>query len=86
MASKPKQKDPATRREFDRSKLPGSLECLITKADICVALSIGERMLAEWRSRGQFPAPDLHLGKLPRWRSSTFNAWLEAFAESTKEG
>jgi predicted DNA-binding transcriptional regulator AlpA len=61
----------------DLSSLPAGTEALLDKRDVCLALKIGERKFAEMRAAGEFPAPDLRIGNLPRWRPGTLNAWIE---------
>ncbi len=86
MKTKTKKETSSRAKELDRSKLPPGTPCLLTKVDVCLALGIGERMLAQMRSEGKFPAPDLHLGILPRWRQATFTEWLEHYEGSSTEG
>ena len=55
---------------------PDNLD-MLTSADICDRLKIRPRTLQTWRQKGQFPEPDLVLGKTIRWLRTTVETWLE---------
>lgn len=61
-----------------------SVPVLLTKQDLCRAIGCGMRTLAEYRATGRFPSPDLHVGKMPRWRTATLDAWIEKQAAAEK--
>lgn len=50
---------------------------MLDMTDICELLCIGKRTLQTWRQNGQFPSPDLSIGKTVRWRRSTVKGWIE---------
>jgi hypothetical protein len=60
----------------DLSRMPTDFEYLLGKADICRVVAISERTLQSMMSSGEFSKPDLYLGDLPRWKISTYQAWL----------
>ncbi|WP_176701908.1 helix-turn-helix transcriptional regulator [Gilliamella sp. GillExp13] len=37
---------------------------------------LDQTTLDKWVAKGEFPRPDLYLGRHPRWRLSTINAYL----------
>ncbi|OCF97130.1 hypothetical protein A9G08_09830 [Gilliamella sp. wkB195] len=49
---------------------------LYNKAQVCAYISIDDRTLDRWVSAAKFPKPDLYLGRHPRWKLSTVNAYL----------
>lgn len=58
---------------------PASAAGLMNRHQICQALGgLSLRKFATMRSTGEFPAPDFHLGRNPRWSVPMFNAWVEA--------
>jgi predicted DNA-binding transcriptional regulator AlpA len=59
---------------------PAGAEVLMSKAQVCAALGISLPNFNRMVSAGQFPAPDLHLGRFPRWRIPTYNAYVAACA------
>ena len=46
------------------------------EADICRSLRVGTRTFYRWRRAQGFPAPDLRLGKIQRWRQQTIEKWV----------
>jgi predicted DNA-binding transcriptional regulator AlpA len=56
--------------------LPAISEAMLGKAQICFALGVSLRTLQSMISTGEFPKHDTHIGKFPRWRVVTFNAWV----------
>ena len=49
---------------------------LYNKAQVCAYISIDDRTLDRWVASDKFPKPDLYLGRHPRWKLSTVNAYL----------
>ena len=49
----------------------------IRMADLARVLNCSRRVVERMRSAGRLPAPDLHIGKMPRWRPETIREWLE---------
>lgn len=56
--------------------LPNNTEALLGKAQICFAVGVSVRTLQSMLASGEFPKPDTHIGKFPRWRVATFNTWV----------
>ena len=52
-------------------------EHLLTKRRVAEVLSVTPRHLQRLIGRGLAPAPDIYLGRAPRWRASTINGFLE---------
>jgi excisionase family DNA binding protein len=61
-----------------RPRLADALEPLVTIEDWCDLLRCGRRTIERMRSAGRLPRPDLHVGRLPRWRADTAREWLES--------
>ena len=59
------------------TELPPGLDPLLSIDDLTCVLSVSRRAVERLRSAGKLPRPDLHVGKLPRWRSATIKAWIE---------
>ena len=48
-----------------------------SRAQVCAYMGgLDLTTLDKWVSAGKFPKPDLYLGRHPRWRLSTVNAYL----------
>jgi hypothetical protein len=45
--------------------------------ELAAALGVSRRIIERERSAGRFPAPDLHIGRVPLWRVETARAFLE---------
>ena len=45
--------------------------------EIAASLGISRRALERVRSAGNFPAPDIRIGKVPLWRPETVRGWLD---------
>jgi predicted DNA-binding transcriptional regulator AlpA len=54
------------------------LEPMLSVDGVTNVLSISRRSFERLRSAGKFPRPDLHIGKMPRWRAETVRKWIEA--------
>lgn len=57
------------------------IEPLIGIDDLAGILSVCRRKVESMRSSGRLPKPDLHLGRLPRWKPETIRRWIDALAE-----
>ena len=55
---------------------PVVVEPLLSVRDVADALGCGRRTIERMRSAGKFPRPDLHVGKLPRWKRETLTRWI----------
>lgn len=58
---------------------------LYNKAQTCGYISIDDRTLDRWVASHKFPKPDLYLGRYPRWKLSTINAYLEQKKQEYQE-
>jgi hypothetical protein len=52
------------------------IEPLLTPADVARILGVSKRFLERSRSAGTFPAPDVWLGRLPRYRPQTVRDFI----------
>jgi excisionase family DNA binding protein len=50
----------------------------MTVAQVATAMGVSRRQVEVMLSSGQFPPCDLKIGRLARWKVSTFNKWLES--------
>jgi hypothetical protein len=46
-------------------------------SEIAESTGVSLRAMQRERSSGRFPAPDLHVGRIPLWRVETIHRWLE---------
>jgi len=56
---------------------PVGVNVLLTPAQVCVSLSCSMTELRRRIANGEFPKNESPLGKDPRWRLSTVNAWID---------
>lgn len=64
---------------------PATATPVLSKQDVCDLLRISPRQLAKMVSSGDYPTPDAHMGKRPRWSVDTHNEWVSAkLAEGRK--
>jgi predicted DNA-binding transcriptional regulator AlpA len=49
---------------------------ILNARDTAKLLRIGIRTFWRWVQAGQFPPPDVRLGRVLRWRRETIDAWL----------
>jgi len=60
---------------------------LIDVAEVGRLLDVGQRTLWRWISTGDFPPPDVAMGrKFRRWRRATVETWIDSHAGATLEG
>lgn len=45
--------------------------------EVAAMLDVDRRTVERRRSAGLFPPPDMKIGKLPRWRLATIDAWID---------
>ena len=50
---------------------------LLSPKEFARLLGIGRRTFQTWRASDKLPAPDLHVGKIIRWRPETVQRWLD---------
>lgn len=60
-----------------RESVAVPLEPLLSIDDFAGFLNAGRRTIDRMRAAGQLPKPDLHVGKMPRWRPETVRAWMD---------
>lgn len=65
--------------------LPVACEALLTAAQIACAMGVSARQVHLMISAGKFPKCDLRIGRLARWKVSSYNAWLERSVRSGEE-
>jgi predicted DNA-binding transcriptional regulator AlpA len=53
------------------------IEPLLRMADLTRVLNCSRRVVERLRSSGRLPAPDLTIGRMPRWKPATIRAWIE---------
>lgn len=56
-----------------------------SKAQVCEYIAVDNTTLDKWVAADKFPKPDLYLGRNPRWKLSTINAYLEQKEQEYKE-
>ena len=49
---------------------------MLGPSDFVSLLNISRRTFQTWRAAGKLPQPDLHIGKVIRWKSETIQEWL----------
>src|SRR5208337_3032087 len=54
------------------------IEPMLSLTDLARILSCSRRLIERMRSAGRLPRPDLHVGRMPRWRAETIRRWIEA--------
>jgi len=52
------------------------IEPMLSIADVCRALSCCRRTVEHLRAAGRFPKPDCHVGRCPKWKRTTLEAWI----------
>jgi predicted DNA-binding transcriptional regulator AlpA len=53
------------------------IEPLLSLEDLCRILGCSRRKVETMKSSGRLPVPDLHIGRLPRWKPASIRAWLD---------
>jgi hypothetical protein len=59
------------------AKLTDALTPLLSQEDLTRVLNASRRTVERMRSAGRLPRPDLHLGRVPRWKPETIQRWIE---------
>ena len=57
--------------------LPAGIEPLLGIDDLAAILRCSRRLVERMRSAGKVPKPDIKIGKMPRWKAATIQAWIE---------
>ncbi len=57
--------------------LTAGMEPLLSIDDLAAILNCSRRLVERMRSAGKVPPPDLHVGRMPRWKPATIRAWIE---------
>ena len=55
---------------------PASAETLMTADQIAAALGVTTRQVRLMLSAGKFPPCDVKIGRLSRWKVSSYNDWI----------
>jgi predicted DNA-binding transcriptional regulator AlpA len=55
----------------------GLLEPMLSVEKVTNILSVSRRTFERLRSTGEFPEPDLHIRRMPRWKAETVRQWIE---------
>jgi predicted DNA-binding transcriptional regulator AlpA len=55
-----------------------TIEPLVGVEGLAKILSVSRRTIERQRSAGNFPRPDLYIGKMPRWQPETVRRWIAA--------
>lgn len=66
----------AVTRRDPGEPLPAGALALLSKAQIAELIGICVRKLESMIAAGEYPKPDMRVGRLPRWRTETHNAWV----------
>ncbi len=53
------------------------LDDFMTSQDIAETLGVKLTTVHQYRTRGELPDPDAHVGRSPVWRKATIEEWLE---------
>jgi excisionase family DNA binding protein len=69
--------DPDRLTLVDPPSLAAAIEPLLTTSDLARLLVCDRRTIERMRSAGKLPKPDIKIGRMPRWKRSTIEAWLE---------
>lgn len=56
--------------------IPANCEAMMSRADIAAALRVSVRHLDAMIGVEEYPKPDTHLGRAPRWRRETHDRWV----------
>ena len=66
----------------DRSVLPVDMERLFGMDELATFLSCSRRQVERMRSAGKVPPPDMHVGRMPRWKPAAIRAWIDRGGKS----
>jgi predicted DNA-binding transcriptional regulator AlpA len=53
-----------------------AIEPLLSITDVAKTLSCSRRLVERMRAANKLPKPDLHVGKMPRWRAESIRKWI----------
>jgi predicted DNA-binding transcriptional regulator AlpA len=59
------------------AKSADALAPLLSQEDLAHVLNASRRTIERMRAAGKLPQPDVHIGKMPRWRPEMVRAWIE---------
>jgi hypothetical protein len=69
--------DPAPLKLADPPPGAGHIiEPMLSIDDLAAILSCSRRLIERMRTAGRVPQPDLHVGRMPRWRPETIRRWI----------
>ena len=63
-----------------------SIRPMLTLDDVAATLAISRRTAERLKSAGGLPRPDLHVGRMPRWKPSTIDKWIDGEAAGVAKG
>jgi predicted DNA-binding transcriptional regulator AlpA len=63
--------------QLQQSPSEPAISPLLGIDDIAETLACSRRLVERMRSAGKLPKPDLHVGRMPRWRRETISTWIE---------
>ncbi|MCK4788838.1 MAG: helix-turn-helix domain-containing protein [Desulfobacteraceae bacterium] len=71
----------AIARSLTRSTLMAHDDCklanrMLSPNDLAAKLNISRRTIQTWRASDNLPPPDLHIGKVIRWKVEPVDVWL----------
>jgi excisionase family DNA binding protein len=58
----------------------GIVPALLSDESLAAYLDISPRLVRQWRTTGDIPAPAILPGRLTRWRRADIDAWLASLA------
>ena len=56
---------------------PRTIEPMLGIDELARILAASRRSIERLRSAGKLPKPDLHIGRMPRWKAETIRRWIE---------
>ncbi len=59
---------------------PGGIEPLLGIDELAWLLNCSRRLIERLRASGRIPPADLRIGKMPRWKRSTIDQWIDEAA------
>jgi predicted DNA-binding transcriptional regulator AlpA len=69
---------PGLRAALERNAKPTVDRFTLRFGELEAALGVSRRLLERELSAGRFPQPDVHIGRVPLWRPSTIDRWLDS--------
>lgn len=76
MGTETKKTKKKTRGEKKTRPVIGNVESMMSRADVADALRVSVRHLDGMIAASEYPQPDTHFGRAPRWDRETHNRWV----------